>query len=102
MADDDVRRKILVRRATYLAAALTGLSAGAAGCDRDGGMGQPCLSIAQPVPDAAVEPEVCLKVAPKDPEPDVAPRVCLKVAPSDPEEEPAPCLSVARPPPKGS
>jgi hypothetical protein len=102
MADDDVRRKILLRRATYLAAALTGLSAGAAGCDRDGGMGQPCLSIAQPPPDAEVEPRVCLKVAPSEDASKPEPRVCLKVAPPDPEEEPAPCLSVARPPPKGS
>jgi len=101
MADDDVRRKILVRRATFLAAALTGLSAGA-GCDRDGGMGQPCLSIAQPRPDAEVEPQMCLKVAPREDASGPEPRMCLKVAPPDPEEEPAPCLSVARPPPKGS
>jgi hypothetical protein len=91
MSEDDVRRKILERRTRFVVAAIAsaGISAGTSACceREDGGLGEPCLSIAQPEPDgSASEPMVCLKVAPKPSEGGVeeVPTVCLSVPmPSD-------------------
>ena len=79
---DDAKKKILARRAQFVAAALAGLSAEA------------CHKEAATKPDAAVEraPEPCLAVpfdyyqpadAAKPPEPQ--PQPCLKIAPPKPD-----------------
>ncbi len=57
MADDEARTKILSRRRRFVWAALAGagLSTGVSGCcdSEGGGMGQPCLSMPEPPPDAS-------------------------------------------------
>lgn len=89
MANDDIRRKILARRTRFVVAALTsaGLSSGASGCcDPEEGMGQPCLSVAQPAPDASgVPPSICLSYVPEEGEDD-EPQPCL--APPAPSSKP--------------
>lgn len=85
---DEARRRILARRAAFLAVATTGLVS----CDPKPTEPQVCLSqIQPPPPEAGVDdagPETATHADPPDTAP---PMPCLEVA--------APCLSVAQPPP---
>jgi hypothetical protein len=80
--NDDAKRKILARRARFVAAAIAG-----AGISISCGKSQPCLSVTHiPDPDAAPAPQPCLS----EPEPP---------APSSTQQAaPMPCLEVAPPP----
>jgi len=93
MEHDDVRRKILARRTCFVVAALAsaGITTGASGCcDRGEGFGEPCLTIAEPMPDgSAHEPAVCLKIAPDSTEEGEEPKVCL-TAPMPSSKPPTP------------
>ena len=97
-ADPD-RAAILARRQRFIAMALTGLTATAAGCDDK--------KPKDPTGEAAGEgkageddgsPHPCLKVEPVDPKP----QPCLDVAPEDEGDDgqatPQPCLEIAVPP----
>lgn len=66
---DEARKKILARRATFIAAALAGVGA----CTKDPKETppQPCLSVPFVRPDAGPQP--CLKPAAPRPEPDAEP-----------------------------
>jgi serine/threonine-protein kinase len=82
---DDARKKILARRAKFVAAAVAGI---AVACGKEPAP-QPCLS-ATPVDDASVPPQPCLSPPQPclsvyyPPEDAAPPRPCLKpMAPSD-------------------
>ena len=102
---DPDRAAILARRQRFIAMALTGLTATAAGCDDK--------KPKDPTGEAAGEgkaaeddgsPHPCLKVEPNQPKP----QPCLDVAPEpepvgdDGQATPAPCLEVAVEPESGS
>ncbi len=81
---DEARRRILARRAAFLAVATTGL----ASCDPKPTEPHVCLSQVQPPPPEAGPDDA----APDADPPDAAPPMpCLEIA--------QPCLSVAAPPP---
>jgi hypothetical protein len=104
--DDEARKKVLARRATFVAAALAGVSTA---CGKEPAQPpQPCLSVA-PILD--VGPQPCLSpVPPSQPDETDAgtPQPCLKVAPpaedadvaepqprdAGPKPSPQPCLKV--------
>jgi hypothetical protein len=84
--NDDAKKKILARRARFIAAAVAGISI-SCGKDRP----EPCLSVTHvPDPDAASTPQPCLEVTASDD--GGAPQPCLSPPPQ-------PCLSVYNPPP---
>ena len=60
---DEARKKILARRAHFVAAAIAGLSVS---CGKDDARSQPCLSVRPMTPDAEVgpppPPQPCLSV----------------------------------------
>ena len=89
MTDDDSKRRILARRAQFVAAAVASLGAASA-CDRCGDSPPPlsCLSVSVVVPDAGAT--ITDDAA--------APRPCLEIM--DPPLDagrPHPCLSVIMP-----
>ncbi len=98
--DDEARKKILARRATFVAAALAGVSTA---CGKEpSATPQPCLS--QPlVRDDGAGPQPCLEPMPAKPDAG-EPVPCLTiVAPPTQAEDggkppPRPCLSPVRPP----
>jgi hypothetical protein len=83
---DEAKRRILARRARFVAAAMTGA---AVACGKEKAEPpQPCLSVVYVPPDAGAEaaapPAPCLTVAPPSPAvPDAGahPRPCLSIAP---------------------
>jgi hypothetical protein len=91
LADEEPKKRILARRAQFMAAAVASLSAASA-CDRCGESPKPvsCLSVSVLVPDAGATIE-------DDAAP---PRPCLEImdTPLD-AGRPHPCLSVIMPPP---
>lgn len=110
---DEARKKILARRATFVAAALAGV-AGACGKEP---VPQPCLKVAYIPPegaapsavveDASPPPQPCLSPMPPQPEDAEAPDVTdagaskdaghhSKVAPTTPKP-PRPCLKILNP-----
>jgi hypothetical protein len=105
--DEEARKKILARRATFVAAALAGVSTA---CGKEPGPPpQPCLSVLAPVEDAGPEPGLSPAPPPSRPEEGGVPMPCLKVAaptegpktaPSNVEEDagpkppPRPCLKI--------
>ena len=110
--DDEARKKILARRATFVAAALAGV--GTACGKEPTPPPQPCLTPVQTVDDAAA-PEPCLSPPPRPDEADAGkPEPCLRVpVPADDGTEapppppprrdagkPQPCLKIAPPRPK--
>ena len=90
MTDDGARKRILARRAQFIAAAVASFGAASA-CDRCGGPSAspgPCLSVSVVVPDAGATIE-------DDAAP---PRPCLEIM--DPPLDagrPHPCLSIIMP-----
>jgi hypothetical protein len=99
MGDDEARRLILARRARFVAAALTGLTAAMCGGTEDEANPRPCLDVAQ---DGGT-PQPCLSTVE-----DAAPQPCLDVVPDagdgggdagedagDADAGPQPCLKVA-------
>lgn len=106
MSDHDARRKILERRARFLALALTGTglvtSGQACRSDRPAeepvepgrclSPPEPCLSVRpDPETDAEAPPQVCLEAPP--------PQVCLSPMMQDPPEPSNPPGQFADPPP---
>lgn len=86
---DEARRRILARRAAFLAVATTGLVS----CDPKPREPQVCLSQVQPPPPEAGPDDAALEATTATDPPDAAPPMpCLEVA--------QPCLSVAVPPPE--
>ena len=87
---DDPRKRILERRARFVAAAIA--SAGLAGCERP----QSCLQVITPVPEAMDAGKATNDASEVDTAPDATaatpPQPCLDVAPM-------PCLSPMPPPP---
>lgn len=90
MTDDEPRKRILARRAKFIAAAMAGLGTATA-CDRCGGPGAspgPCLSVSVVVPDAGATIE----------EDAAPPRPCLEIMDSPLDAgRPHPCLSIIMP-----
>jgi hypothetical protein len=111
--EDENRKKILARRATFVAAALAGVSTA---CGKEPAPPpQPCLSV---VPSFDAGPEPCLSpVPPESPDetgtpadagaPDAPPAPCLRVvappqeqsADAGPKPPPRPCLKIVPPQP---
>lgn len=96
MGDDEARRLILARRARFVAAALTGITAAMCGGEEDGANPRPCLDVAQD----GGRPQPCLDVAP-----DAEPQPCLAPLPPDASDDagdagdggdaaPQPCLKM--------
>lgn len=93
--NDESRKKILARRASFVAAALASVACGKEPQEQP----QPCLSV--PInyrPDAEAEPQPCLSVT-QEPPPDAGgppPLPCLSppIAPQDASTPPQPCLSI--------
>ncbi len=107
MNDDDAKRRILARRAKFVAAAVAGLGAVTA-CDQCGP--KPCL---EPPLASTTPPGPCLSVstvpmgvhdgAVIDPDAAPPPHPCLSIIrPVDDGGMPMPCLSGMAPPPKPS
>lgn len=98
--DDEARKKILARRATFVAAALAGVSTA---CGKEPSPPpQPCLSQVRTMDDGAA-PEPCLSPPPLEAIDAGAPEPCLKVRAPQPDSEdggrpvPMPCLTPVRP-----
>lgn len=103
MSDDDAKRRILARRAKFVAAAVAGLGAVSA-CDHCGSP-RPCL---EPPLASTTPPGPCLSVSTVPTgvdagaviDPDAAPRPhpCLSIIrPTDDSGMPTPCLNLAPP-----
>lgn len=89
MSDDELKKRILSRRAKFVAAAIA--ASGLAACG--GEVGGPADAAADAPKDTAADvPQPCLS-APFDAGPDTGPQPCLDVAvDAGPDTGPQPCL----------
>jgi len=107
---DRARRRVLARRATFVAAALAGVSSA---CGKEPNTSTPCLT---PVPTETAQPSVCL--TPVEPSSDAGtpppttpppttptdagragpvPCLSVRIRPQDEDAGPMPCLKIAPP-----
>ncbi len=106
---DLTRRRVLARRATFVAAALAGVSSA---CGKEPNTSTPCLT---PVPTETAQPSVCL--TPVEPSSDAGappptpttmttsdagragpvPCLSVRIRPQDEDAGPMPCLKIAPP-----